>query len=342
MSITLSALSDDAPSGEDLQYDPAFQALERAATPGQEKQVGNEIVPPDPIDFRDVAKKAEAILERSHDLRAGVFLAHARTMITGFEGLAETTGFLRACLEQFWDSCHPQLDEEDDNDPTMRVNAVRGLSDRNTILRAVRKAPLTNSKTFGRMSLHDIEVANGEASGSDDDGAAPTTAGIAAAFKDTDPEALLGIQRNAAEALDNIRAIDAVFDAQTPGAGPDLSDIIKLLQRIVQRMSEATGSSLSAAEEAPEDAPEASDGAAPGPAAARAPSGAIASSQDVTAALDRILAYYDTHEPSSPLPILIRRAKRLVGADFLTILKDIAPDGVDNVKLVGGVEADED
>ena len=46
-------------------------------------------------------------------------------------------------------------------------------------------------------------------------------------------------------------------------------------------------------------------------------------------------------EPSSPLPILLKRAKRLVGADFMEIINDLAPSGVDNVKLIGGVTEEE-
>ena len=68
-----------------------------------------------------------------------------------------------------------------------------------------------------------------------------------------------------------------------------------------------------------------------------APAGAIASPRDVEVALDRIIAYYAAYEPSSPLPILLQRAKRLVGADFIKIMKDIAPDGLNNVMLVGGI-----
>jgi type VI secretion system protein ImpA len=35
------------------------------------------------------------------------------------------------------------------------------------------------------------------------------------------------------------------------------------------------------------------------------------------------------------------RAKKLVGADFMTIMKDMAPKGLDNVKLIGGLEEDD-
>jgi type VI secretion system protein ImpA len=58
----------------------------------------------------------------------------------------------------------------------------------------------------------------------------------------------------------------------------------------------------------------------------------------VEQAIDRIITYYRKSEPSSPVPLILTRAKRLVGADFMTIVTDLAPGGKDNVKLVGGVE----
>ena len=54
------------------------------------------------------------------------------------------------------------------------------------------------------------------------------------------------------------------------------------------------------------------------------------------------ITYYEKNEPSSPVPVLIKRAKRLVGADFVSIIKDIAPNGMDNVEIVAGITDDDD
>ena len=92
----------------------------------------------------------------------------------------------------------------------------------------------------------------------------------------------------------------------------------------------ADSSDESGADNAPEaqsnDAPVASGG------------GAINSPNDVLNTLDRIISYYKRNEPSSPVPMLLLRAKKLVSADFLTIVKDMAPHGVENVYLIGGIE----
>ncbi len=70
--------------------------------------------------------------------------------------------------------------------------------------------------------------------------------------------------------------------------------------------------------------------------------GSIETAQDARAALDKVMAYFRKYEPSSPVPIILERAKRLVGADFMTIMKDMAPGGLDSVKMIGGLGDDDD
>ncbi|TMM54125.1 type VI secretion system protein TssA [Sulfitobacter sabulilitoris] len=333
MDSLLKSIGDDAPSGENLEYEPVYAALELAAQPGEERQSGDAILEAEPPNYADVIEKATAVLVQSHDLRAAVHLALAEVNVNGFAGLARATTYIRGCLEQYWETCHPQLDEEDDDDPTMRVNAVLGLSDDATIVRSLRQTPLTQSNAFGRVSLRDIDVANGEATAREGDDRVLDQSAIAAAFKDTPDDVLQGIFTSAQTALEDVKAIDAIFNDKTPGQGPDLSQIQKMLHRAVTRLAEETGSDV---EEAAPSQEEHAEAGAPAVAAA-VPSGAISSPRDVEAALDRILAYYATYEPSSPLPIILKRAKRLVGADFMTIINDMAPSGMDSVRLVGGL-----
>lgn len=335
---------DDAPSGENLEYDSDFQALEMAARPGEERQAGNQIIAAEDPDFREVAEKAKAVLARSHDLRAAMHYTYAATMMTGYPGLAESTSYIRGALEQFWDSCHPELDPDDPDDMALfRVNTLRGLTDGTTVLRAVRQAPLTLSNAFGRVTLRDLTIADGEAEPFEGEHHISDRSAISAAFQDTDPAMLAGIADAARKALEDTRAIERIFDDKVPGQGPDLSPLVKMLMKAVNRLNEATGGDpADVPQEAAAEAEIAAAGTGGGGAAPRpaAPPGSIESPADVQKALDRILEYYRKKEPSSPLPILLERAKRLVGADFVTIMKDMAPLGVENVYLIGGIEDD--
>ncbi len=333
----LQSHGDENPSGEDMVYDLAFMTLELAAQPGEERQAGDKIIAAEDPDFKEVTGAALAVLEQSHDLRAGVFLSMSELRLRGFPGFADGTAYVRGCLERYWDTCHPQLDADDDDDPTQRINVILSLAAPDTILRGIRITPLTDSRTFGRMSLRDIAIAEGEATAGEDDEEVPDSSSIAAAFQDTAQEFLQSALTGARQSLENVRAINAKFDEMLPGRGPELDPLMKLLGQVIARLEPVAGDAVEV--EGVEAGAEAGEPAA-APAGAKAAGGgvgAINSPNDVQNALDRIIAYYKRAEPSSPVPILLTRAKRLVSADFLTIVKDMAPNGIENVNLIGGL-----
>ena len=115
-------LSDDAPSGDNLEYEPEFGELERAAQGTDEHVMGDEVVAAEEPDWSDVKSQALALFEKTRDLRVAVVLTRALVNRSGPEGLDDGVALIRGLLEQQWDTVHPQLDAEDDNDPTFRVN----------------------------------------------------------------------------------------------------------------------------------------------------------------------------------------------------------------------------
>jgi type VI secretion system protein ImpA len=63
----------------------------------------------------------------------------------------------------------------------------------------------------------------------------------------------------------------------------------------------------------------------------------IGSRQEAIAALDAVADFFRRTEPSSPIPLFLARAKRLVSKDFLEVLADIAPDAVAQARVAGGL-----
>lgn len=340
LALVPASFGEESPSGENLEYESVFITMEKAAQPVEERQMGEAVLEGAEPDYKAVIAAASEILERSHDIRAAVHLATARARLEGFAGYAEGVGYIRDCLEQFWETCHPQLDADDDDDPTMRVNAVYALTDPEAALRAVRLAPLAASPQLGHYSLRDIDIATGAIAAPADMDPLPDETRIAAAFQDTPDEVLKANLEAARNALGAVQGIDAVFNERLPGEGPELGALLRELRAAVRRLSDEVGEPdpEPAEDGAPaEDGPAA--GAAPAAPAATVP-GAITSARDVEAAIERIIDYYLKNEPSSPVPIVLRRAKRLVGADFMTILGDMAPGGIDNVNKAGWFEND--
>jgi type VI secretion system protein ImpA len=74
-------------------------------------------------------------------------------------------------------------------------------------------------------------------------------------------------------------------------------------------------------------------GDAPRPAAAR---GEIQSRQDAVQMLDRVIRYLEQAEPGNPAPLLIDRAKKLIGVSFLEIMANLAPNAMDTIETVTG------
>ena len=67
-------------------------------------------------------------------------------------------------------------------------------------------------------------------------------------------------------------------------------------------------------------------------------SGVVRSRQDAIRALDAVSTFFRQHEPSSPVPLLLDRAKRLVSKSFLEVLADIAPEALGQARSAGGLK----
>jgi type VI secretion system protein ImpA len=330
----LTPIGDDAPAGDDLEYDPEFLALERAAALKAERAVGKNVKAAEEPDWDKVAELAEAVLGRSKDLRAAIHLTTAWMRTSGMPGWAAGLALTRGLLEHFWDTVHPQLDADDDNDPTTRVNSVVPLGDLQGVLGYFRTTPFVQSPRLGRFSLRDLRIANGTLKVAPTEGEPDATmTEIEACCMDCVESELVAVTAAIGESLEHAKAIDGIFNDRVGSAGPDfknlLSDIYELKKFLDPQL----------ARRIPTENPAEADGGVEGAAGVgvpAAPAGAIAGPQDVMRRLDELCDYYTRCEPSSPVPLLLRRAQRLVGMDFMDLLKDLAPGGISELRVVSG------
>jgi type VI secretion system protein ImpA len=58
--------------------------------------------------------------------------------------------------------------------------------------------------------------------------------------------------------------------------------------------------------------------------------------EDVIRILDNVCDWLQRHEPTNPAPLLIRRAQRLMTKNFMEIIRDLVPEGVDQVEKLAG------
>jgi type VI secretion system protein ImpA len=348
MTQELPDLEPEAPSGPNLELDAAFGELERAAAGTPERQAGDSIIPAEDPDWKEVAAQAEALLERSYDLRVLVHLAVARLHLRGLAEFSTVLGTIAQLLATRWDSVHPQLDPEDDNDPLLRANALLPLGHPVRVLRVLRTLTLATSQRAGGVSWRTIAILLGSVE-AEDAGEKRTESEVRAAFADTPDERIAATGESIEAALAALRGIGAAFDANGGvGTGPNLDALVKLLADIkrfigIYHTPGAAPDSAGPAEEAPGSGDSDATEAAPAPSARSASRGVAVTALSLSAVstraealhlLDIACRYYEQNEPSSPLPLMIARARKLADKNFLEILQDLAPDGVTQAQVV--------
>jgi type VI secretion system protein ImpA len=320
----LAPISDDTPSGDDLEYDADFLALERAAAPKAERAVGDTVKAAEDPEWDKVIELAEAVLGRSKDLRAAVHLTTAWMRTSGMPGWNAGLGLVRGLLEHFWDNVHPQLDAEDDNDPTSRVNSIVPLGDVQGVLRFFRTTPFVQSPRMGRFALRDLRIANGTLkTTAESSGPEASMTEIEACCMDCPEEDLVAVTAAIGESLEHAKAIDRIFTDHVGSAGPDLKILLSDIYEVKKFLDPQLARRLPQLDTAGEEDGGGNEGGSGG-GSVRASSGAISGPQDVIRRIDELCDYYNKCEPSSPVPLLLRRAQRLVGRDFMDLLKDLA------------------
>jgi type VI secretion system protein ImpA len=338
------AISPEAPSGTNIEYDPAYLDLETMAR----GKTAVQFRPDEPVtlaedpNWEDVEKRCLDLLQRSKHLRVVLYLTIARLRRHGIAGLRDGLALLHGFLERYWDTCYPRLDAEDNNDPTERLNVIGALSlppeDRIFDFRdRFLKTPLCESRRLGRFGLRQILLARGELAPSAGQ-ETPEVSAIESAFEEADPEALKDTLAALDASAGSLKAVQALL-VEKLGADKALNfdDFLKYVARArlevarnLERRGHATGVAGVTADAGPVDV---------GGSAVPSLSGTVNSAQDVIMALDRICDYYSRREPSSPIPLLLKRARRLVGKSFTDIIQDMSPEAMTQIKVISGVSA---
>jgi len=331
----LQDVSADAPCGEDLSYDSEMLELATAFSGRPAQQIGDAVTEAVEPSWPDVRERSESILKRSHDLRVILHLAVALAETDGLPGLHDGLSLLEQTVARHWAHLYPQLDPEDNNDPLERINIIAGMNiapatmgDPLQFRTHLQKAALTNSRGFGRVSYRDIQaVKSGE-------GEARMTSGdIDAAFKDSDLEFLVENHNAAQGAAASVQRLDAkLTELVGSGSATSLDGLLEDLRGIESEMAQRLrerGYGVASAEPAAAAGGEGSAAAA-GPAAA-ALSGEVTSPRDAELALDKVIRYYESHEPSSPVPMLVNVARSMISKSFVEISKALPPDTVELV-----------
>jgi type VI secretion system protein ImpA len=329
-------IREDAPAGDDLEYDPAFTALLSAAEGKPEQQFGDTVIPAVEPDWRQVGEQAQALLRRSKDMRTAVLLLRASTRLAGINGFDAGLALLHGLLVRYWPTIHPQLDADDDNDNdlTMRLNALAPLTDEGMVLRDLYDARIGDSRASGPVMVRTLLAAYGTLP------APANVPGASVAHIQGALQHILADHPQALQAMSDLRGLvgqlEALLKEHTGGeAGLDLSKL-RATVGVLYKAAAAAGSPATDGAEPDGTAVEPTESTRHASPPTAAGTGEIRSRDEALQMLDRVIDYLTKTEPGNPAPLLIGRAKQLIGVSFLDIMANLAPNALDTIETVTG------
>lgn len=341
----LSPVSAERPCGVNVEYERSYLDLLELSRGKPEQEVGSIVRPAEKAPWSLVRESAERLFKLTKDLQISGIWYRAMLNTEGLRGVEAGLAVTRGLLERYWENVFPLLDAEDDNDPTHRMNVLLTSLVGDESMAALRVTPLVESKRFGRPSLRSHRIASGvlkvgsEAAQASD--LAQERAKIDGAFAEVRMEDLSERAASVQAALDHLGAIGRVLTGKA-GAAEDalqpLSTDLKEIQGLLNTHLEKRGGTPIGNTANGEDASEDEESNRTGTPVL---SGDIRTRSEVKAAMARICEYYARSEPSSPVPLLLQRASRLVDKDFMAIVRDLTPAGVGEAELIVGLAKDE-
>jgi len=335
----------DAACGANCEYDELFLELEKLALGEEARVMGDSTIDGKDPDWRGVRRNGLALWAKTRDLRVAVYLALAGLVIDGLVGFADGLELVLWLFSAQWESFWPRLDPEDDNDPLERMNIVAMLSPPPgafddpirfvRLFRGIRLVPIGPTYT-----LRDLLIAEGELDAGDEKvDAALLTAEIMGVPGDVVAAQAAAVERIA----DCARQIADVFEERAKGAYAlsfqTLMDELKVLRRFYAKFNHAAAPAAEVSDEASREVPPAAGASV---TAVFDLAGFRARNRsEALALLKKGCEYFRSAEPTSPVPYLVERALRMADMNFLDLLTEIDPSGVDRGRDILGVRGEQ-
>lgn len=327
----LAPIDGASPCGPDLEYDNEFLALTQAVAGKPEQQFGDTVIPAGEPDWREIERLAGALMARTKDLRVVASYTLANTHLHGVTDFAAGLKLALGLCEQFWETLHPRIEVDGENDPYLRMNAiaefsVAEFSAENRLIQALRKSSLVKQPMA--LTFRDAELAFNkapEATYSLEQISPTLTDALAAG--NTDISAVI-------DAYSSYKALRALLDERVSVAeAPDMDRLDGVLKPVAQGFERLRQSSDT--ESAADDESVAEDGAVSVVRGAGG-SGVVQNREDARRALDRVCEYLERNEPSNPASLFARRAQRLLSMPFLDIMRELSPDSMSHLEMLTG------
>ena len=278
----------------------------------------------------EIRDKALEALAKSKDLRLLATLGTALLRTDGVPAFSETLNVASQWLETYWSQTYPLVDE----DAILRRNALNCFADPMAVVDGLRRVAARQQPAARHVQparhRHRDAAADAGRRGRRRSTKTRSTPRSRRCRSTSSPQ----LHDSVAGAVASLRKIDATM---RDAAGSEATPSFEPLSAQLARMSQALRAQLALHP----------DGGGGGRRRGAADAGAgggvsvggvVKSRQDAIRALDAVADFFRRTEPSSPIPLFLARAKRLVSKDFLEVLADIAPEAVAQARAAGGLK----
>jgi len=324
----LNPISQGAPCGPDLEYDPNFMDLVELSKGKPEREIGSvKIAAEEPL-WGEIKEQAEQLFSRTKDLRVAIILTRALTHRDGMKGLALGLHLINSLLTSYWDSVHPHLDQNDEDDPTMRLNVLDALKDPGGLIKDIREVKfIVNNNT--KISVRDILIATNKsptANTSSSNGLTYSRLQIEGILGSVDNSATIQAMRDALGMLNTIQAFigGKVGTDRTLDHKP-ISEILRLLIALSDNAPQKSlVDTVTTSESLPSNLTNKqfiSDGE-------------IRNREDIVRVLEKVRKYIEHTEPTNPASLIIKLAQTMMTKNFLEILEAIPPEDMKVFKKI--------
>jgi len=339
----LAPISVDDPAGPDLADAAEMMRIEEMSRGVPEDPFKG--TPAEPPDWRKLRKECETFLGKSKHLKVAVILTCTLLKLKGLAGFRDGLQILLGLTRDYWDAVHPRLDPTDSNDPTQRLNIIgtiklpRGLpTDWMVVMNHLYQVPLAGGS--GReITLAVVDDARRQGGETGPDSMSQST--VETVIRSTPVNEL---QANLALLMDLKTQVEGLDQILTEKVGTqfaesfgELSNTLARMCDVIEPFSQGTVEAVGAGEESVDPASGSSRGDAGGsPVDGAGFGGPVRSRDDIVRQLELMCAFLEKTEPSSPVPIILRRAQKMIGMNFLQVMSELSLANTDTLKPAMG------
>lgn len=344
ISNILTLLSDNK-VGQNCEYDPLYLQLEQLAIGVPDSQMGDSVIGGKDPDYRKLRENCLNLWDKTRDLRVAIYIAISSLFIDGIKGFRDSLTIIQYLSNELWNEFYPQLDPNDDNDPTERINILSMISPKQgsyndplLFISRFRDVKLIDDKPYTLKNLLDIQSGNtdineqiflGEIS--------QISNNCIQEYYDTivDIEDLLSDISNTFYEKSNK---EAIIDFSS------LNNELKVLKEFYKYNlsnrdvnNNITDGSISSEEETPTPS---SNNVKTVNNKVNISSINVSNRAEALLLLKKSADFFRQTEPTNPVPYLIDRAIRIAELNFIDILNDIDSNILDRVKEQLGIPKD--